>query len=66
MTTSIFKSKRINGNWYQISTSYPQQHIIHIAYDINGEYHEDTVSKGEFLANNILQQLDAYLHNEEV
>ena len=57
-TNSNMKFKRIhsNGNWYQLAINV-NPYVIHVAYDINGEFHEDTLSISEFINNDIENEL---------
>lgn len=54
----MMKCKRIKfgSNWYQLTIN-NNPNIIHVAYDINGEFHEDSLSISEFINNNIEQEL---------
>ena len=47
-----FKRIQFKGNWYQLAIN-NNPFVIHVAYDINGEFHEDTLSNSEFINNDI-------------
>ena len=56
MMTMKFKRIQFKGNWYQLAIN-NNPNIIHVAYDINGEFHEDSLSISEFILNDIEQTL---------
>ena len=60
MMTMKFKRIQFKGNWYQLAIN-NNPNIIHVAYDINGEFHEDSLSISEFINHRIEEQLREYL-----
>ena len=54
--TMKFKRIQFKGNWYQLAIN-NNPNIIHVAYDINGEFNEDSLSISEFQTHHIEQTL---------